>query len=359
MSLRPIPKPKTARLGRTPGKFTQSRRLDHLREQLESHAAGLTLEDMAGMLRVSTRSVRRYLRELSRVTELESVEVRAGGAHIWRIKPSERGRAVPLRRMQAYALLATRRVFEVLKGSALYDEIDLALRQVEQIAHRPPARAAPRGEPHTDARLEGRFAYVPPLPRAYASRSEDFDETFRALAEQRLLRFRYASAPEPGTGRGARITAHPYGLVLHGGSITCIARDCDRSAARPFLFDRMSELEVSETERFELPADFDMGEWLQGDFGVARAPQTMTVLVEFDVRVSEAVRARRVHPSQRLLVSADGRVRASLAVPRTPEVLERVRGWVLGFGASAQLLEPKDLAAEIAAELHRAAARYA
>jgi predicted DNA-binding transcriptional regulator YafY len=367
MSTRPIPKPKAARLGRTPGRFTQSRRLDHLRTQLESHAAGLTLEDMAGMLRVSTRSVRRYLRELKLLTEIESVEVRAGGEHIWRIKPSERGRAVPLRRMQAYALLATRRVFEVLKGSALYDEIDLALRQVEQIAHRPPVRPVPRGEPVHDARLEGRFAYVPALPRSYANRSEDLDEIFRALAEQRLLRFRYGSEPDsaqarqtsqPPSARGARITAHPYAIVLQSGAITCIARDCDRNAARPFLLDRMSDLEVSEDQRFELPADFDIGEWLQGDFGLARAPQTVTVLVEFDARAGELVRTRRVHPSQRLLVSADGRVRASLTVPKAPDVLERVRGWVLGFGASAQVIEPKELAAEIAAELHRAAARY-
>jgi predicted DNA-binding transcriptional regulator YafY len=358
-SLRPIPKPKPARLGRTPGNFTQSRRLDHLRSQLEGHAAGLTLEDMAGMLRVSTRSVRRYLRELARITELESVEVKAGGAHVWRIKPSERGRAMPLRRMQAYALLATRRVFDVLKGSALYDEIDLALRQVEQIAQRPPLRPGLRGEPVPESRLDGRFAYAPPLPRAYTSRSEDFDETFRALAEQRLLRFRYAAPAEaPTPGRGARITAHPYAIVLHGGAITCVARDCDRNAPRPFVFDRMSELAVSETERFELPADFDLAEWLHGDFGVARAPHTVTVLVEFDARAAEVVRGHRVHPSQRLLVSADGRVRAALAVPQTPDVLDRVRAWVLGFGAAAQVLEPKELAAEVAAELRRAAARY-
>src|SRR6516164_2520860 len=131
MPLPPIPRPKSPRLGRPAGKFTQHRRIDHMRAQLEAHAAGLTLEQLAGLLRMTTRSVRRYLRELALVTELESVEVRPGGAHLWRIKPSERGRNVPLRRMQAYALLATRRVFEVLKGSALYDEIDLALRQVE------------------------------------------------------------------------------------------------------------------------------------------------------------------------------------------------------------------------------------
>jgi predicted DNA-binding transcriptional regulator YafY len=349
MPLRPIPRPKGPRLGRTPGQFTQSRRLDHLRAQLEAHTAGLTLEDMAAILRVSTRSVRRYLRELGRVTELESVELRAGGSHLWRIKPSERGRTVALRRTQAYALLAARRVFDVLRGSALYDEIDLAMRQIEPLAHRPTTRAAVRGDVSSEARLEGRFTYVPPPARAYAGRSEDIDELFLAVAELHVLRFRYA---------GARITAHPYALVLHGGCLTCIGRDVDRGTVRAFALERMTDLERCEDERFDLPADFELGDWLHGDFGIDAAPRTVKLLVEFDSRVAEAVRARRVHPSQRVAVAADGRVRASLAVPDTPEVLERVVRWVLGFGAAAQVLEPRELAAHVAAELRRAAARY-
>jgi predicted DNA-binding transcriptional regulator YafY len=377
MALRPIPRPKAPRVGRPTGKFTTHRRLDFLREKLEAHTAGLTLEELASMLRVTTRSVRRYLRELSLVTELESVEVRPGGEHLWRIKPSERGRTVPLRRTQAYALLAARRVFDVLRGSALYDEIDLALRQIEQVAHRPAARPGAH-DPPGDARLEDRFAYVPPVPRAYANRSEDVDAAFQAVAERTVLRFRYrddaADGAERATatarGPGARVTCHPYALLLHGGAITCVARDVSGLPAgdasgplRAFVFDRMSDLQVSaspsDAERFELPGEFTLADWLHGDFGVARAPRTAKVIVEFEPRAAEAVRARKVHPTQKLGVAPDGRVRVSLAVPETPEVLARVRAWVLGFGAAARVVEPRELADEIAVELRRAAARYA
>jgi predicted DNA-binding transcriptional regulator YafY len=334
-----------------------------MRAQLEAHAAGLTLEELAGLLRMTTRSVRRYLRELALVTELESVEVRPGGAHLWRIKPSERGRAVPLRRTQAYALLAGRRVFDVLRGSALFDEIDLAMRQVEQVARRPPVRSgvraeAPRARESSDARLEDRFTYVPPAPRAYANRSEDEDAAFQAVADLGVLRFRYADDVQDGT-KGARITAHPYALLLHAGALVCVGRDVDRATTRAFAFDRMSELVASDSERFELPDDFDVTDWLQGDFGIARAPRYVRLLVEFDPRAAETVRARRVHPSQKLAVAADGRVRASLSVPEAPEVMAHVRAWVLGFGASARVLEPRELADELAIELRRAAARYA
>lgn len=361
-TLRPIPRPKVPRVGRPTGKFTQHRRLDVLREKLEAHAGGLSLEELAAMLRITTRSVRRYLRELALVTELESIEVRPGGAHLWRIKPSERGRAVPLRRTQAYALLAARRVFDPIRGSALFDEIDVALRQVEQVAHRPALRTALRGEAATDARLEARFAYVPPSARAYANRGEDVDELFQAVAELRVLRFRYREgAPDAGGGgkdRGARITAHPYALVLHGGGIACVALDVDRAVARAFLFDRMAELEAAAVERFELPADFELADWVQGDFGVGRAARTVKLLVEFEPRAAEGVRARRVHPSQKLAVAADGRVRASLSLPESAEVLARARSWLLGFGAAVRVIEPRELAEDIALELRRAADRY-
>ncbi len=357
-TLRPIPRPKVPRVGRPTGKFTQHRRLDVLREKLEVNSGGLSLEELAAMLRITTRSVRRYLRELALVTELESIAVRPGGAHVWRIKPSERGRTVALRRTQAYALLAARRVFDPIRGSALFDEIDLALRQVEQVAHRPIVRTAVRGEAPGDARLEGRFAYVPPAPRAYANRSEDVDEAFQAVAELRVLRFRYRDPGADAEERGARVQAHPYALVLHGGGIACIAHDVGRAVARAFLFERMTELEATPDERFELPPDFDIADWLQGDFGVARAPRTVKLLVEFEPRAAEGVRIRRVHPSQKVAVAADGRVRVSLSLPESPDVLERARSWLLGFGSAVRVVEPRELAEEIGDELRRAANRY-
>jgi predicted DNA-binding transcriptional regulator YafY len=358
MPLRPIPHPKVARVGRAKGKFTQSRRLDHLRTLLESHASGLTLDQLAEALHVSTRSVRRYLHELGLLTDVESLEVGPGEQNLWRIKPSERGRAVTLRRAQAYGLLAPRRVFEVLRGSALFDEIDLALRQVAQVAHRPAARIGVRGDVPAESRLEDRFAYVPPAPRAH--RSEDVDAAFLSVAESTVLRFRYR---EDGTdsreGKGARITAHPYALVLHDGNVTCIAYDVDRSVTRAFALGAMSDVVASESEHFEQPLDFSLDGWLHGSFGVARATRTLKITVELEPRAAEAVRGRKVHPSQRVLVAGDGRVRASFAVPHDPRVLSSVRAWILGFGAAARVLEPRELADEVAGELRRALGRYA
>ena len=140
--------------------------------------------------------------------------------------------------------------------------------------------------------------------------------------------------------------------------MTCIGRDVERCSVRAFSFDRMSELEAKSSDHFELPADFDMKEWFQGDFGIAKAARSVRLIIEFEPRVADAVRSRRVHPSQKLAVAPDGRVRVSLMVPELPDVLAQVRAWVLSFGAAARVVEPREFLDEVARELRRALGRY-
>lgn len=340
-------RPKQPRVGRPPGKFTSARRLDRLREVLTANPAGLSLENLATLLHVTTRSVRRYLAELDRALEIESVETTPGGAHIWRIKPSERGRSIALRRAQAYGLLATRRVFDTFKGSALYDELDLALRQLLQLAQRPTRTP---GEVPGGLRLEDRFLYLPQSSASHAARAEEVDDLFQAVAECRVLRFRYRDA-----ARSERVTTHPYALLVHHGRLVCVGRDLDADAVRVFAFERMADLRSSDADRFTLPAEFDLAPWLHGDFGVAPPHEKpVRVLIEFDARVADEVRARRVHPTQKLATAPDGRVRVSMALP----IVDGVKRWILGFGAAARVIEPPELAMAIADELRRGATRY-
>ena len=71
------------------------------------------------MLAVDQRTVRRYLKEIEREYELSPLRPRGGGPCLWRIRPGEIPRKVEIRRAQAYALLATRGIFEALQGSAV------------------------------------------------------------------------------------------------------------------------------------------------------------------------------------------------------------------------------------------------
>ena len=332
--------------GRPTGKFTQHRRLDRLRTLLEAHPRGLSLDDLAAMLHVTTRSVRRYLKELGRVTELESVPTVPGAAHEWRIKPSERGRAVALRRTQAYGLLAPRPVFDVFKGSALYDELDIGVGMLVTLAQRP-TRARAGGDIPTDQKLEERFRYAPFPPRGYAGRGELLDELFRAVAENRETEARLA-------GETSTFVFHPYALVIWRGEVFAVGFSEREGRVDVFAVERIAEAVPSEKRRFMVPDDFDLGAYLHGAFGVHAPLAPERVTVEFDVATSPEIRARRWHPSQRLATAPDGRVRLSFLVSD----LAAVRTWVLGFGHHARVIEPAGLVAEVRAELEAALGRY-
>jgi predicted DNA-binding transcriptional regulator YafY len=334
---------KPPRRGRPPGGFTQHNRLVHMQTVLENHPEGLPLADLAGALRVSTRSVRRYLRELAKSTKLEPVATRPGGAFAWRIKPTERGRAVMLRRTQAYGILAMRHVFDVMRGSALYDELDVVTRQLLQLAHRPTHLGA--GDVASDTRLEERLVYAPDVVRSYTQKGAELDDLFRAVADLRVLSFRDGEQ---------RVAIHPYALILYKGALHVVGKVVRSGKVDTFLLDRVRDTSVSDHERFVLPNDFDAENFVHGAFGVAPPAPRARVLVEFDSSVADRVRAERVHPSQRIATAPDGRVRLSLQVP----LFEAVTSWILGFGDAARVIEPRELEESVVKRLRGALVAY-
>lgn len=335
--------------GRPGGRFTQHRRLDRLRELLSRHPRGVSLYELADALGVSPRTMRRYLKEIEREYDLESTPARGGGALLWRVRPSEIPRKVELRRTQAYALLAARRLFEPMRGSTLFDEIDLAINKLLALAQRP-GRGPNAGI--ADARLEERFLYLPWAPKNYAEKTDELDDLFQAVSDLRPMTLVYRSA---GKSAEERITIHPYALVLHRDSIYCVGFHVDRGEVRTFVLDRMRDTQCSYTERFELPDDFRVDDYFQGEFGIWKSSTRHKVVVEFDAQAAEYVRMRKVHATQKLSSIAGGGLRLSMTVGN----LNPVTSWVLEWGARARVVEPPELVARVRAELEGALAGYA
>jgi len=334
--------------GRPPGRFTQHRRLDRLREILGRHPKGLSLYELADALGVTVRTMRRYMVEIEREFDLESAPVRAGGQLLWRLRSSEIPRKLELRRTQAYALLAARRVFEPMRGSALFEEIDMAIGKLLAVAQRP-GRGPNAGL--ADARLEQRFLYLPHAPKNYAQKTEELDDLFQAVSDLRPLSMLYRSAAK---SEEERVTIHPYALVLHRDSIYCVGHHVGRSEIRTFVLDRMRGTQCAVTERFELPAEFDVNQYFQGEFGIWRDATPHKVVIEFDAHAADYVRMRTMHASQKLQGIAGGGLRLSMTVGN----LNPVVSWVLEWGGRARVLEPPELVERVERELEAALALY-
>ena len=345
MSKRAILPKKARGPGRPSGRFTQHRRIEGMRELLEAHGQGATIEELATVMRVSVRSVKRYLHDLKDQLGLEPIPTVPGGPNRWRLKPSERGRSITLRRTQAYLLLAARRAFEPLRGSALFDEIDVAHRQLLQVAERP-LRTAHTVDIQPAARLEDRVVVVPYPARSYVASGGDLDEIFRAAAELRVVRFRFREEP--------RVRACPYVIALHDGAVHCVGLDLARDAVRVFPLDGIRDA-VIEAQRFELPLDFDPERLVLGAFGPVETHDRRRAVIEFDARVADEVRTRKHHPDQRVATARDGRVRLAMPVGDRAALVR----WVLGFGAAARVIEPEDVRDLVREELEEALRRNA
>lgn len=334
--------------GRPSGKFTQHRRLDRLLELLERHPRGLSLYELADALGVTVRTMRRYLSEVEREHELESIATRGGGVLLWRMRPREMPRKVELRRTQAYALLAARRLFEPMRGSVLFEEIDMAIGKLLTFAQRP-GRGPNAGL--ADARLEDRFLYLPHTPKNYAQKTEELDDLFQAVSDLRPLTLSYRSI---GKASEERITIHPYALVMHRDSIYCVAHHVTRAEIRTFLLDRMRDTECAATERFQLPDDFDVDEYFQGEFGIWKGTGQHKVVIDFDAAAAEYIRMRKVHGTQKLQGIASGGVRLTMVVGN----LNPVVSWVLEWGRRARVVSPPELVERVREELDGALAHY-
>jgi predicted DNA-binding transcriptional regulator YafY len=340
--------PPAPRRGRPRGPFTQHRRLDYLRALLQRHPRGMTLYEMARELGVTPRSLRRYLAEVGRELDLVSSTTRPGGPLRWRLATGDAPRRVEVRRTQAYALLAARRLFEPMKGSTLYEEIDLAAQKLLGVARRP-GRGPNAGV--AEARLEDRFLYLPFAPKDYAAHTEALDDLFQAVADLRPLTCLYRRARD---GREERIVIHPYAMVLYKDAIYCVGLHVARGEVRTFLLDRMRDTECAVTERFLLPPAFSIDDHFQGQFGIWSGGKPQRVVIDFEERVTDFVRTRKVHKSQKLTALPEGGVRLTMHIADLTELAT----WVLGFGETARVVEPADLAERVRRELEGALRRY-
>lgn len=336
------------RLGRPRGRFTQHRRLDRLRGLLEHHPKGLTLYELADAVGVTARSMRRYLKEMASELDLVPQPTRRGGALLWKMRSGELPRKVELRRTQVYAILAARKLFEPMKGSTLYEEIEMATERLLALAKRP-GRGPNAGL--ADAQLEERFLYLPVAPKDYRAKTDELDDLFQAVADLRPLRCRYHSSSKD---EEESIVIHPYALVLYKDAVYCVGLHQGRGEIRTFLLDRMRDTETSALERFELPPDFKVDDYFQGSFGIWRGTKRIKVVIEFDPSVADFVRSRRIHASQKLTTLPDGGVRLAMTVGDITELTS----WVLGWGKKARAIEPEELVKSVSAELSEALSKY-
>jgi predicted DNA-binding transcriptional regulator YafY len=101
-------------------------------------------------------------------------------------------------------------------------------------------------------------------------------------------------------------------------------------------------------ERFEIPEDFSISEFLNVQFGFFHG-KPITVKVMLEKELSDYIQRRTWHPSQKVKELKDGRILLSM----TASGKEEIKAWVLSFGRKATVLSPKSFREEIEDDLSK------
>lgn len=178
-----------------------------------------------------------------------------------------------------------------------------------------------------------------------------FRKLTRAVRQGRRLELVYWTASRDETSRRV---VDPYHLVSVEGDWFLVGYCHLREEVRMFAPSRIRSLRET-GERFERPADFRIGDYLDPSFRVFHGDGPgRRVRLRFTPEMARYVREKEWHPSQRLQERRD----RSLILTLTLTHLLEVKRWVLSYGAACEVLEPADLRAEVQVELRETLKRY-
>ena len=178
--------------------------------------------------------------------------------------------------------------------------------------------------------------------------AESFAELSRAVAESRVVRFRYRK-------RDSRVfekrIVEPYHLTYSQGAWYVLAMDRKRAAQRTFLVGRMKDVEVLE-DTFERPADFSAADLLKDSFGIfndaarpAGRRRSVEVRLQFTGLAARLVSERDWHGSQEIVSKGMGN---EVVIKFRLSGTEEIERWILSWGDEVEVLAPMALRRRVA-----------
>jgi proteasome accessory factor B len=130
--------------------------------------------------------------------------------------------------------------------------------------------------------------------------------------------------------------------------------DESRKAQRTFKVERILSASLT-PDTFVPPEGAATARDLLRAWDVIADEDPVRVVIRFSPSVAKRAAETRWHPSQEIEHQKDG----SLIWIGKVAGMREIKIWILGWGADAEVLEPAELRADVAAELTKAAAAYA
>ena len=319
-----------------------------LREIETARAGGVTIDELAELCDVTTRTIRRDLQALEEAG-FPLFDDRSGddGKTRWKVNGQAfKGLAAGLTVSELCALYFSRTLVAALSGTPFKDDVESAFEKLCGVL-----------TPHMRQFLDQLPRVITTKADPLRRRSEGDDPRQQQIVARALdatLHMRQAEITyhSKSSERTKRYLVHPYRLAYAQGGLYLLAYVPEYKEVRTFAVERVQDMSLLE-ERFtpieELPDTA-----FPDSLGVHSGP-TERVDIEFQPAIADYVSAREWHPSQTLETLEAGILRMTLNV-----CIDRaLQSWILSFGPFARVRAPESLARAIAGQFEEARARYA
>ena len=279
---------------------------------------------LAKSIEVSARTIKRDVDFMKFRLDLP-IEYDARRYGYYYSRDVEKFPSVPVTEAEMFALLIAHKAIAQYHGTPFEQPLQVAFRKLTGQLNDQHALSL--------GNLEQALSFHPFAPDE--ADLEAFQILSRALQEQRAVQFLYKNL---GADKAQTRRVHPYHLACVENRWYLVAFDLARKSLRNFAMTRMRRVVLLE-DKFKLPQDFRIEDYLQGSFGIFQAGDDFEVVVDFDRWAGELVRERKWHRSQQLTDLPGGGVRLQLRLTNLAEV-ER---WIMSWGAHATVVGPEEL----------------
>lgn len=308
----------------------------HLLRQLES-PGGVTLRQLADRLPADyskhLRTLRRDLAALE-AAGFPLVTERVDGLTRWKLLEGyRRVPALTFSATELMALMFSRDLLKPLDGTQLQASLESAMNKA--------AAALPAPGLAYVRRLHELFSVGLGAHKTYRKHRGIIDRLTQAIDKRRTVQMRYYSASR---NTNTRREVNSYHIRYAAGALYLIAYCHWRRDVRLFAVERIRSLSLTD-HPYQMPLGFDVESYVQDALVVMRG-RRIDVELLFAKPTAAWMKDRIWHPSQRLTMLKNGRVRMFLQVANTRELV----GWILSFGSGVRVVKPESLRALVRAE---------
>jgi len=326
-----------------PPKTPPTARQWRLIEILKKSKNGITLADLADQLGMDVRTIQRDMANLKKSGLPIKGKNEAHGRKLWWIEENPLTPSA-FNFEEAAAFYLGYRFLAPLAGSFLGEATKNGLRKMKKQLGTDHIRILDR--------LLEMFRESTTGWSDYSKQSGIIETLITACEDRKETSIRYRSY---GSKEEQRYTIHPYALITQMGTLYVLGYSCKRNKMRVWKLNRIVETERLKTT-FIKPKQSDIDNWRRRGFGVFVFDDkpVQKVRIKVDGPMARYVQEHHWHETQEIKQQKDNSVIVQFEVVPTRELTN----WILNLGCNAEVLKPKSLRLDVAAEIEKMHRRY-